>query len=125
MKDPQDRVFDPEWMKNLDRSQLRYFSGSEIARLFGFPETKFSFPTNTSLKQQWKLMGNSINCRLSSRVILIGLIVLLCEQDENAEEDREQVGQNEIPNAEPQSSNSSKGTSKNLFAQNVEEEGEN
>lgn len=70
-------------------------------------------------------MGNSINCRLSSRVILIGLIVLLCEQDENAEEDREQVGQNEIPNAEPQSSNSSKGTSKNLFAQNVEEEGEN
>mmetsp|Transcript_8014 Transcript_8014/g.22270 ORF Transcript_8014/g.22270 Transcript_8014/m.22270 type:complete len:178 (+) Transcript_8014:3-536(+) len=76
---PEDRHFDSNaWMKEVDASQLRYFSGMEMARLFGFAG-QFSFPNHTSLKQQWKLMGNSINSRLASRLILLGLIILLQE----------------------------------------------
>jgi tRNA (cytosine38-C5)-methyltransferase len=69
----QDREFDADWAKELDVSKdLRYFSGPEIAKLFGFPAT-FEFPPSCSLKQQWKLIGNSINVRVSARVLELGL----------------------------------------------------
>jgi tRNA (cytosine38-C5)-methyltransferase len=70
---PQDREFDADWSKELDVSKdLRYFSGREIAPLFGFPDT-FEFPSSCTLKQQWKLMGNSINVRVAARVLELGL----------------------------------------------------
>jgi tRNA (cytosine38-C5)-methyltransferase len=73
---PQDREFDADWSKDLDVSKdLRYFSGREIAHLFGFPDT-FEFPASCSLKQQWKLMGNSINVRVAARVLELGLRLL-------------------------------------------------
>jgi tRNA (cytosine38-C5)-methyltransferase len=73
---PDQRIFDSDWAKELDTTRLRYFSGCELARLFGFPSS-FSFPPTCSLKQQWKVMGNSLNVRLSARLVEVGLRVLL------------------------------------------------
>lgn len=73
---PEDREFDADWSKELDVSKdLRYFSGREIAHLFGFPDT-FEFSTSCTSKQQWKLMGNSINVRVAARVLELGLRLL-------------------------------------------------
>jgi tRNA (cytosine38-C5)-methyltransferase len=73
---PDQRIFNSDWAKELDTTRLRYFSGRELARLFGFPTT-FSFPPSCTMKQQWKVMGNSLNVRLSARLVEIGLRVLL------------------------------------------------
>ncbi|KAF9114498.1 tRNA (cytosine-5-)-methyltransferase [Mortierella sp. AM989] len=50
---------------------LRYFTENEVARLMGFPimEGKFSFPTTTSLKQRYRVLGNSINVEVVSQLI--------------------------------------------------------
>ena len=71
---PEEREFQENWMEQLDATKLRYFSGDELARLFGFSE-KFSFPPDTSLKQQWKLMGNSLNVRVASRLVEMGILL--------------------------------------------------
>lgn len=56
-------------LKNL---KLRYFTPREVARLMSFPET-FSFPDVTTTRQQYRLLGNSIN------ILVVGeLIKLLC-----------------------------------------------
>jgi tRNA (cytosine38-C5)-methyltransferase len=77
---PEDRTFESEWAKELEFGDLRYFSGTELARLFGFPVTvnppealsggahQFRFPPDCTLKQQFKLMGNSLNVRVASMV---------------------------------------------------------
>jgi len=39
---------------------LRFFSPAEIARLLGFPAT-FSFPEDTSLRQRYRVLGNSLS----------------------------------------------------------------
>ena len=77
LQDPQDREFHADWIKDLDldTGRLRYFSGTEMARLLGFP-TSFSFPTNVRTKQQWKLMGNSLNVSVAAKVIELGLRAL-------------------------------------------------
>ena len=73
---PEDREFDAKWAEGLDlANKLRYFSGDEMARLFGFP-TDFTFPPNISQKQQWKLVGNSLNVRVAARLIELGLRTL-------------------------------------------------
>jgi tRNA (cytosine38-C5)-methyltransferase len=72
----EEREFQKDWAKDLDFSQLRYFSGTELARLFGF-ENDFRFPASCSTKQQWKLMGNSLNVRLAARVVELGLRLML------------------------------------------------
>jgi tRNA (cytosine38-C5)-methyltransferase len=71
---PEEREFDSEWVSALQASghSLRYFSGSELARLFGFSKS-FSFPTDTTMKQQWKLIGNSLNVAVSTRLVELGL----------------------------------------------------
>ena len=71
---PEEREFQANWMEQLDTTKLRYFSGDELARLFGFSQT-FSFPSDTSLKQQWKLMGNSLNVRVASKLIELGFLL--------------------------------------------------
>jgi len=63
----------------LDKLNLRYFTSREIARLMGFPET-FVFPESSSLKQQYRLLGNSLNCKVVSALIQY----LLSEKEENA-----------------------------------------
>lgn len=77
LQDPQDRKYQANWIKelNLDIHRLRYFSGTEMARLLGFPRN-FSFPANVSLKQQWKLVGNSLNVCVAAKVLELGLSVI-------------------------------------------------
>lgn len=72
---PQDRVFDANWADGLDLAQhLRYFSGSEMAKLMGFSES-FSFPSDCTPKQEWKLLGNSLNVRVAARLCELALRV--------------------------------------------------
>ena len=68
---PEDRQFDSDWSKSLEKGSLRYLSGIEIARLMGF-DPRFQFPESCSPKQQWKLVGNSLNVRLAARLISLG-----------------------------------------------------
>ena len=77
LQDPKDREFQADWIKelDLDTARLRYFSGTEMARLLGFP-LSFSFPTHVTTKQQWKLMGNSLNVSVAAKVIELGLHAL-------------------------------------------------
>ena len=70
--EPEKREFDENWSRALDFSKLRYFSGAEMALLMGF-SSDFSFPTGFTPKQQWKLIGNSLNVRVASKVVELGL----------------------------------------------------
>ena len=85
---PEDRSFDDnEWLSKLEPQKLRYFSGLEMSRLFGFDDN-FSFPSNCTLKQQWKLVGNSLNSRLAARLIELALNIMqphLLESNTNNE----------------------------------------
>jgi tRNA (cytosine38-C5)-methyltransferase len=74
LENPEDRTFEADWAKNLSMGSLRYFSGLEMARLMGFPPS-FGFPSSCSTRQQWKLMGNSLNVRLAARLLTLGLSV--------------------------------------------------
>ena len=71
---PEERQYDPNWASNLmdDGGYLRYFSGNELKRLFGYPDT-FTFPTNITTRQQWKLIGNSLNVNLTSKMVELAL----------------------------------------------------
>ena len=69
---PDERQFTKDWAEGLDLSKLRYFSGSEIARLMGF-QSDFSFPADVTAKQQWKLLGNSLNVQVAAKVVELGL----------------------------------------------------
>lgn len=48
--------------------QLRFFTPKEVSRLMSFPAT-FSFPSDVNEKQQYKLLGNSINVAVVSELI--------------------------------------------------------
>jgi tRNA (cytosine38-C5)-methyltransferase len=90
---PEERTFDSNWSQGLDLvGNLRYFSGIEIGRLFGFPvdssvdrsmstgekiATSFQFPPDCTERQQWKLLGNSINVHVAAKMVYIGLSVML------------------------------------------------
>jgi tRNA (cytosine38-C5)-methyltransferase len=69
---PEERDFQEDWTENYDLSKLRYFSGTELARLFGFSDN-FSFPSDCTTRQQWKLIGNSLNIKVTSRIVELGL----------------------------------------------------
>lgn len=56
--------------KLLSELKLRYFTPREVSRLMCFPET-FDFPKNISDRQRYKLLGNSINVFVVSRLIII------------------------------------------------------
>jgi len=43
--------------------QLRYFTPREVANLMGFP-VNFSFPTSTTNKTKYRLLGNSLNVKV-------------------------------------------------------------
>jgi len=47
-------------VKSLVNLRLRYFSPTEVAGLLWFP-AEFHFPTDITMKQQYKLLGNSLN----------------------------------------------------------------
>ena len=82
---PEGRTFDANWSKDIDwKNDMRYLSGTEIARIMGFPVSaandgndksfrKFSLPSTITLKQQWKLLGNSLNVKVAGTVAAIGM----------------------------------------------------
>jgi len=98
---PEERTYDESWSKGINWDYMRYFSGTEVARLMGFPVDdeeesadndnkkkkcqtaeeeekevgyrKFSFPSEVTMKQQWKLLGNSLNVRVAATVAEMGI----------------------------------------------------
>eukprot|EP00934_Nitzschia_sp_Nitz4_P007486 Nitzschia sp. Nitz4//scaffold48_size128905//39649//40935//NITZ4_003589-RA/size128905-processed-gene-0.111-mRNA-1//-1//CDS//3329552949//7476//frame0 len=70
---PTDREFATDWSSDWDLSRFRYFSGTEMARLMGFQED-FSFPLTYAYKQQWKLIGNSLNVRVAARLVELAIL---------------------------------------------------
>lgn len=87
---PEARDFDTNWNGMDLNSKLRYFTGTEMARLMGFPTTVsssndsevgsslFSFPSDCSEKQRWKLMGNSLNVKVAGKIAELALRVSFC-----------------------------------------------
>ncbi|XP_002717405.4 tRNA (cytosine(38)-C(5))-methyltransferase isoform X2 [Oryctolagus cuniculus] len=62
-----------EKITTLSMLKLRYFTPREIANLLGFPP-EFGFPEKITLKQRYRLLGNSLNVHVVSK-----LIKMLCE----------------------------------------------
>lgn len=60
----------PEYLKAVKSLGLRYFSPREVARLMCFPEY-FRFPDNVSIKQKYRLLGNSVNVHVVAVLIKI------------------------------------------------------
>ena len=94
---PSEREFCSNWMKelNIDGTKLRYFSGSELARLFGFPTTKFVFPPQITNKQQWKLIGNSLNVGIASKLIDLGFLLRYYYYNNDEDEEDEHPHQHQ------------------------------
>ncbi|XP_038828643.1 tRNA (cytosine(38)-C(5))-methyltransferase [Salvelinus namaycush] len=63
-----ERLSDEEKLQQLSRLKLRYFSPREIANLMGFPK-HFTIPKNISTKQQYRVLGNSLNVHVVARLI--------------------------------------------------------
>lgn len=59
-----------EKLNKLKSLNLRYFTPFEIAKLMCFPD-KFSFPSDTTNKQRYRLLGNSINVAVVGKLIEI------------------------------------------------------
>ncbi|XP_025252576.1 tRNA (cytosine(38)-C(5))-methyltransferase isoform X6 [Theropithecus gelada] len=62
-----------EQITKLLMLKLRYFTPKEIANLLGFPP-EFGFPENITVKQRYRLLGNSLNVHVVAK-----LIKILCE----------------------------------------------
>ncbi|XP_016963213.1 tRNA (cytosine(38)-C(5))-methyltransferase [Drosophila biarmipes] len=52
----------------LHQVKLRYFTPREVARLMSFPED-FNFPEETTNRQKYRLLGNSINVKVVGELI--------------------------------------------------------
>ena len=85
LRPPKEREYCSDWIQDLklDTTKLRYFSGTELVRLFGF-STNFTFPYDLTNKQQWKLIGNSLNVRIASKIVEMGLLLLLPLYDKHS-----------------------------------------
>ncbi|XP_015708914.1 tRNA (cytosine(38)-C(5))-methyltransferase isoform X2 [Coturnix japonica] len=59
-----------EKLMKLTTLKLRYFTPREIANLHGFPP-EFGFPDKVSIKQCYRLLGNSLNVRVVAKLISI------------------------------------------------------
>lgn len=63
-----------EKLMALKKLELRYFTPAEVAKLMTFPD-KFRFPIDTTNRQRYRVLGNSINVALVAK-----LIKLLCTE---------------------------------------------
>ncbi|XP_012695107.2 tRNA (cytosine(38)-C(5))-methyltransferase [Clupea harengus] len=59
-------------LRRLEKLKLRYFTPREIANLMGFP-ADFTFPEDLSMKQQNRVLGNSLNVHVVARLIKLML----------------------------------------------------
>ncbi|XP_062848272.1 tRNA (cytosine(38)-C(5))-methyltransferase [Trichomycterus rosablanca] len=57
-----------EKLAQLSRLKLRYFTPREISNLMGFPSL-FTFPSNISMKQKYRVLGNSLNVHVVAKLI--------------------------------------------------------
>ncbi|KYO26600.1 tRNA (cytosine(38)-C(5))-methyltransferase isoform X1 [Alligator mississippiensis] len=57
-----------EKLKKLSTLKLRYFTPREIANLHGFPP-EFGFPDKITVKQRYRLLGNSLNVHIVAKLI--------------------------------------------------------
>ena len=48
---------------------LRYFTPSELLRIFAFNENSFVWPPSVSKKTKYRLIGNSVNVRVVQELI--------------------------------------------------------
>ena len=67
---------------SLLRAGLRFFTPLEVARLHAFPvdvksdgadKMEFEFPEGFTLRQKWKLLGNSLNVKVVGDIISANL----------------------------------------------------
>ncbi|NXL28434.1 TRDMT methyltransferase, partial [Glaucidium brasilianum] len=59
-----------EKLTKLSTLKLRYFTPREIANLHGFP-LEFGFPDKVTIKQCYRLLGNSLNVRVVAKLISV------------------------------------------------------
>ncbi|XP_043279293.1 tRNA (cytosine(38)-C(5))-methyltransferase [Venturia canescens] len=59
-----------DFTRPLTDLKLRFFTPSEISKLMCFPQF-FTFPNSTTRKQKYRLLGNSINVHVVSRLIYL------------------------------------------------------
>ncbi|KAM6161905.1 tRNA (cytosine(38)-C(5))-methyltransferase isoform 4-T4 [Erethizon dorsatum] len=59
-----------EQITKLSMLKLRYFTPKEIANLLGFPP-EFGFPKKITMKQCYRLLGNSLNVHVVAKLIKI------------------------------------------------------
>uniref|UniRef100_A0A7N8XVQ5 tRNA (cytosine(38)-C(5))-methyltransferase n=1 Tax=Mastacembelus armatus TaxID=205130 RepID=A0A7N8XVQ5_9TELE len=57
-----------EPIPRLLKLKLRYFTPREVANLMGFPQS-FSFPAQVPTKQQYKVLGNSLNVVVVAKLL--------------------------------------------------------
>ncbi|XP_006872674.1 PREDICTED: tRNA (cytosine(38)-C(5))-methyltransferase [Chrysochloris asiatica] len=57
-----------EQIEKLLMLKLRYFTPKEIANLLGFPP-EFGFPEKITMKQRYRLLGNSLNVHVVAKLI--------------------------------------------------------
>ncbi|NWZ11626.1 TRDMT methyltransferase, partial [Agelaius phoeniceus] len=65
-----DELPEEEKLTKLSTLKLRYFTPREIANLHGFP-LEFGFPEKVTLKQRYRLLGNSLNVHVVAKLISI------------------------------------------------------
>ncbi|NWR09228.1 TRDMT methyltransferase, partial [Paradoxornis webbianus] len=65
-----DELPEDEKLMKLSTLKLRYFTPREIANLHGFP-LEFGFPEKVTVKQCYRLLGNSLNVRVVAKLISI------------------------------------------------------
>ncbi|KAL4635309.1 tRNA (cytosine(38)-C(5))-methyltransferase [Arapaima gigas] len=63
-----DSLSEEKKLRQLSKLKLRYFTPREIANLMGFP-AHFAFPEKTTIKQQYRVLGNSLNVHVVARLI--------------------------------------------------------
>ncbi|XP_042254919.1 tRNA (cytosine(38)-C(5))-methyltransferase [Thunnus maccoyii] len=63
-----DQYSEKEKLQRLLKLKLRYFTPREVANLMGFPQS-FSFPEQIHTKQQYRVLGNSLNVVVVARLL--------------------------------------------------------
>lgn len=63
-----EHINDEQKLELLQSLELRYFTPTEVARLMSFP-SDFSFPAETTDRQRYRVLGNSINVAVVGKLI--------------------------------------------------------
>lgn len=63
-------VGSPEFVETLKEIKLRWFTPKEVASLMSFPKY-YNFPENISMKQCYRLLGNSVNVKVITELLKV------------------------------------------------------